>query len=67
MTRCLRRSLAAVLIVLSACAVMTIGATSPLAAISRWVAVTHSASREIGTQTSLTMPSVPVRNAHAAQ
>ena len=40
----------------------TIGATSLLSAMSRWVSVTHSASREIGTQTSVGIILAPGRS-----
>ena len=40
----------------------TIGAISLLSAISRWVSVTHSASREIGTQTSVGIMLEPGRS-----
>ena len=43
----------------------TIGATRRLAAMSRWVSVTHSASREIGTQTSVATALAPGRSARA--
>ena len=45
----------------------TIGATTLLSAISAWVAVTHSASRDIGTQTSVASASAPGRRPRAAQ
>ena len=45
----------------------TIGATSRLRSMSRLVSVTHSASREIGTQTSVTMACAPGRNDLFAQ
>ena len=40
----------------------TIGAISLLSAMSRWVSVTHSASREIGTQTSVAIILAPGRS-----
>ena len=45
----------------------TIGAIRPEASMSRLVSSTHSASREIGTQTSVATESTPGRSALAAQ